>query len=130
MEARNGAAREIALAFGVPPMLLGIPGDNTFSNYREANLALWRQTVLPLAGRVIASLQNWLRPWWSDTLRLDIDKDQIEALSADRDALWKRINDAEFLTANEKRIATGYGASTSLGSDHVAAAGNDHTNGR
>ena len=34
--ARNGAAREIALAFGIPPMLLGIPGDNTFSNYQEA----------------------------------------------------------------------------------------------
>ena len=47
---RDGAAREIALAFGVPPMLLGIPGDNTFSNYREANLSFWRQTVLPLVG--------------------------------------------------------------------------------
>lgn len=31
--ARDAAAREIALAFGVPPMLLGIPGDNTYSNY-------------------------------------------------------------------------------------------------
>jgi phage portal protein BeeE len=29
------AAREIALALGVPPMLLGIPGDNTYSNYSE-----------------------------------------------------------------------------------------------
>ena len=28
IEARHGAAREIALALGVPPMLLGIPGDN------------------------------------------------------------------------------------------------------
>ena len=44
MEAKHTAAREIALAFGVPPMLLGIPGDNTYSNYREANLSFWRQT--------------------------------------------------------------------------------------
>src|SRR5262249_6059682 len=36
MEAKHAAAREIALAFGVPPMLLGIPGDNTYSNYQEA----------------------------------------------------------------------------------------------
>ena len=43
------AAREIALAFGVPPMLLGLPGDATYANYREANRALWRLTVLPLA---------------------------------------------------------------------------------
>jgi HK97 family phage portal protein len=36
MEAKNGAAREIAFAFGVPPMLIGIPGDNTYANYAEA----------------------------------------------------------------------------------------------
>jgi phage portal protein BeeE len=40
VEAKNGAARDIALAFGVPPMLLGIPGDNTYANYQEANRAL------------------------------------------------------------------------------------------
>ena len=48
IETKHVAAREIALAFGVPPMLLGIPGDNTFSNYAEANRTFWRQTVLPL----------------------------------------------------------------------------------
>ena len=42
MEAKHAAAREIALAFGVPPMLLGIPGDNTYSNYQEANRVFWR----------------------------------------------------------------------------------------
>ena len=36
IEAKHVAAREIALALGVPPMLLGIPGDNTYSNYQEA----------------------------------------------------------------------------------------------
>jgi phage portal protein BeeE len=36
METKHSAAREIALAFGVPPMLLAIPGDNTYSNYQEA----------------------------------------------------------------------------------------------
>jgi phage portal protein BeeE len=29
LEAKHAAACEISLAFGVPPMLLGIPGDNT-----------------------------------------------------------------------------------------------------
>ena len=32
IEAKNSAAREIALALGVPPMLLGIPGDNTYDD--------------------------------------------------------------------------------------------------
>ena len=109
MEARNGAARDIALALGVPPMLLGIPGDNTYANYQEANRAFWRQTVLPLVNRLGFALQNWLGPYWSVDLRLDIDRDRIEALAVDRDALWKRVNEAAFLTANEKRAATGYG---------------------
>ncbi len=46
---QHAAAREIALAFGVPPQLLGVPGDATYANYREANGAFWRRTVAPLA---------------------------------------------------------------------------------
>ncbi|GGH13844.1 hypothetical protein GCM10007036_12720 [Alsobacter metallidurans] len=45
IQAKAAAAREIALAFGVPPMLLGLPGDNTYSNYAEANRSFWRQTA-------------------------------------------------------------------------------------
>ena len=62
MEAKHAAAREIALAFGVPPMLLAIPGDNTYSNYQEANRVFWRQTVLPLAARIAGALTQWLAP--------------------------------------------------------------------
>jgi len=48
---KEAAAREIAVAYGVPPMLLGIPGDATYANYQEANRAFYRLTVLPLAMR-------------------------------------------------------------------------------
>jgi HK97 family phage portal protein len=109
LAARNGAAREIALASGVPPMLLGIPGDNTYSNYREANLAFWRQTVLPLASRVAEALGNWLSPAFGGGLRLSVDADQISALGEEREALWRRVNEADFLTPDEKREAVGYG---------------------
>jgi len=112
MDAKNAAAREIALAFGVPPMLLGIPGDNTYANYQEANRTLWRATILPLASRIGASLTQWLSPAFAGgaDLRLAIDIDRVDALSADRAALWQRVTDAPFLTINEKRAATGYGA--------------------
>jgi HK97 family phage portal protein len=108
LEAKHAAAREIALAFGVPPMLLGIPGDNTYANYQEANRALWRQTVIPLAARTVARIAQWLSPAYGDGLRLTIDTDCIDALSADRAAQWQRISDAPFLTLNEKRSALGY----------------------
>lgn len=109
MEAKHSAAREIALAFGVPPMLLAIPGDNTYSNYQEANRVFFRQTVLPLGNRIAQALTQWLSPAFGDlTLAIDIDK--VEALSGDRAALWERVTKAPFLTVNEKRAATGYGA--------------------
>jgi HK97 family phage portal protein len=110
MEAKHAAAREIALAFGVPPMLLAIPGDNTYSNYQEANRVFWRATVLPLAGRIGAALTQWLAPAFGAGLVLAVDTDRIEAISPDRAALWERVTKAPFLTINEKRAATGYGA--------------------
>lgn len=110
MEAKHSAAREIALAFGVPPMLLAIPGDNTYSNYQEANRVFWRQTVLPLGNRIAAALTQWLAPAFGAGLALAVDTDRIEALSGDRAALWERVTKAPFLTVNEKRAATGYGA--------------------
>ncbi|MDI3471057.1 MAG: Gene Transfer Agent portal protein [Pseudolabrys sp.] len=114
MEAKHAAAREIALAFGVPPMLLAIPGDNTYSNYQEANRVFWRQTVLPLANRIGTALTQWLSPAFGErngsNLRLAIDTDRIEALASDRAALWERVTKAPFLTLNEQRLAVGYGA--------------------
>ena len=104
------SAREIALAFGVPPMLLAIPGDNTYANYQEANRAFWRQSVLPLAARIACALTNWLAPAFGDGLVLAADTDRVEALASDRAALWERVSNATFLTVNEKRLATGYGA--------------------
>jgi HK97 family phage portal protein len=109
IETKHQAAREVALAFGVPPMLLGIPGDNTFANYAEANRTFWRQTVLPLVQRACEALTNWLAPAFGGDLRLTFDGDAIEALSAEREALWGRVGAADFITQNEKRAAVGYG---------------------
>jgi HK97 family phage portal protein len=111
VEAKNCAAREIALALGVPPMLLGIPGDNTYSNYQEASRSLWRQTVLPLVVRTAKAMSNWLGPAWGGGLELRPDLDAIEALSSERDQLWTRLEKASFLDRDEKRWAAGYGTS-------------------
>ncbi|MCR4265345.1 phage portal protein [Nitratireductor sp. ZSWI3] len=108
MEAKNGAARDVALALGVPPMLLGIPGDNTYANYQEAHRAFYRLTVLPLVGRVAKELSAWLQPVFGGNLRLWYDADGIEGLVAERDALWKRVGAADFLSEDEKRQAVGY----------------------
>jgi len=105
---RAVAAREIALCFGVPPMLLGIPGDSTYANYREANLVFWRQTVIPLVARTARELTNWLAPNFGQKLRLAYDVDAIDALALEREAVWNRLSTASFLTVNERRAAAGY----------------------
>ena len=100
------AAREIALAFGVPPMLLGLPGDNTYANYREANRALWRLTVLPLAGKMLGALRQGLQAWWPG-LTLAIDLDRVPELSEERERLWTMVAAADWMTPEEKRAAVG-----------------------
>lgn len=109
IEARHAAAREIALAFGVPPMLLGIPGDNTYANYKEANLALLRQTALPLAVKTARALENWLGEAWPSAgpARVTLDLDATPGLAVERDALWARLGQADFLSAEEKRNMAG-----------------------
>jgi len=104
---KAAAAREIALAFGVPPMLLGLPGDSTYANYREANRALWRLTVLPMAERILAGISAALAAWWPG-LRLAVDVDQISALAEDRERLWRQVSGADFLSDDEKREMLGF----------------------
>lgn len=104
---KREAAREIALGLGVPPMLIGIPGDNTYSNYQEANRAFHRQTVLPLVGKICAALTNWVQPSYPG-VRVGYNLDAVEALSSEREAEWTRVQQADFLTTDEKRDATGY----------------------
>ena len=113
LSAKNAAARDIALAFGVPPMLLGIPGDATYANYAQANVALWRQTVIPLIGRIAQSVADWLSPAYGAPLTLEPDLDAVEALADERESLWRRVTAADFLTEDEKRTAVGYGAGMS-----------------
>lgn len=103
---KAAAAREIALAFGVPPMLMGLPGDNSYANYREANKALWRQTILPLVAKIGAGLGQGLAGWWPG-LRIEADLDGVAALSDERAALWDRVVAADFLTGEEKRALLG-----------------------
>lgn len=123
IEARNMASREIALAFGVPPMLLGIPGDATYANYQEANRALWRQTILPLARKIADAVGGWLLPAWGDGLAIDLDVDQIPALQVERDGLWERVGKASFLSDEEKRAAVGYGPLETSSASTAKAAG-------
>ena len=104
---KEAAARDIALAFGVPPVLLGLPGDTAYSNLREAGRALYRQTVLPLAERILSEVTDSLKDWVGP-VRLAIDTDAISELAEDRERLWQMVSQADFISADEKRELLGF----------------------
>jgi HK97 family phage portal protein len=111
---KEGAARDIALAFGVPPVLVGLPGDATYANAREAGRALYRQTVLPLAGRILAGLGAMLSDWVGE-VEFQIDTDRLSELSEDRARLWSQVGAADFISRDEKREMLGYAAEGTIG---------------
>lgn len=111
---KAASAREIALAFGVPPMLLGLPGDAAYANYREANKALWRLAILPLAANVLDTMAEGLKPWFPE-LTLAVDLDRVMALSEDRERLWASVTAADFLTIDEKRAMMGFDPAPNTG---------------
>ncbi len=125
LKTKEAAAREIASAFGVPPMLLGIPGDATYANYQEAHRAFYRLTVLPLAMRVTAALSSWLAGFDGEMLDLAPDLDQVPALAPEREAQWRRISAADFLTDGEKRQLLGLPAHPGL--DDTKERNNGHS---
>lgn len=103
------SASEIAIGYKVPEQLVGVPGQQTYNNYREARMALYEDAVLPLMDRFKEALTYWLQqmPAYQD-LVVDYDEDQIPALAPRREAMWDRANSATFLTTDEKREAVGY----------------------
>lgn len=111
LEGLKLSAREIAIAYGVPPELLGDSENKTYSNYQEARRAFYTETVMPLAGRVLQELSEFVAQRFSPGLFYAYDRDGIEALSEDRNAVWDRVLRAlerSMLTVNEAREAVGY----------------------
>lgn len=104
---KDSAARDISLAFGVPPLLLGIPGDNTYSNYREARLGFYEDTVIPLARLIIAGFNDWMFDE-AKGVKIQPNVDEIEAVADKRRALWEMVDSADELTVNEARKLKGF----------------------
>lgn len=104
---KNMSAREIALSLGVPAQILGIPGDNTYSNYQEARQALYQDTIIPINQSFVDGLNGWLVPAFGDDLTIVQDTENLPAMSEVRAAKWKSVSECTWMTTNEKRAATG-----------------------
>lgn len=104
-------AREVGLVYHMPAQLMGDETSTTYSNYRVAVAAAWRDAVLPLADMLRDEMNVQLVPDYGEGLRLDYDSDNIEALAEDTSTLWDRLTkavNAGIVTRNEARAALGY----------------------
>lgn len=107
LDSRYAAARDVCLALGVPPLLLNIPGDSTYSNYKEARQAFWEDTVCPLVNQIVQGWNGWLSPYFGD-VQIKADYDHIPAMVEKRAQIWEMAEKSTILTVNERREMIGY----------------------
>ncbi|MBF8246372.1 MAG: phage portal protein [Rickettsia sp.] len=73
LELKDSLSRDIALAFNIPAQLLGIKGDNTYSNMKEARLAFWEDNIIPFADKIFSKLINFFLIFFRKILILSYD---------------------------------------------------------
>ncbi len=110
LELANMSAREIALTFGVPAQLIGIPEANTYSNMETAKLSLYEETIIPLLNRVESDLNEFLSPLYEGNISIRYDIDSIPAMTEKRKQIYENVVggvQAGILTRNEARERLG-----------------------
>ncbi len=111
IQLKNMSAKDIALVYGVPSQLIGIPDSQTYSNFAEAKLALYNETIIPLLDRFQGDLNEWLTPMFGEGLELRYDIDSIPAMAEQRKRVFESVVTGVqngILTRNEAREQLGY----------------------
>jgi|9_EtaG_2_1085328.scaffolds.fasta_scaffold01004_8 HK97 family phage portal protein len=110
LQQRNMAAKDIALCFGVPSQLIGIPDAQTYANVQEARLALYEETIMPLARRVQSDLNEWLAPVYGEEIRIEYDFEAVPAMVERRRRIYENVTQAVregIISRNEARERLG-----------------------
>lgn len=110
MSQANMTAKDIALCFGVPSQLIGIPDAQTYANVQEARLALYEETIIPLARRIESDLNEWLAPAFGDDISISYDIDAIPAMTERRRRIYENVTAAVrdgIISRNEARERLG-----------------------
>ena len=105
------AGREIAVAMGPAPELLGDPENKVYNNVSEARESLYTEHIIPLGRLVAGEMSSWLLPQFSgDGLRFSFDERDVTALQQDPEKQREtdlRELEAGAITINEYRERQG-----------------------
>ena len=110
LQQKNISAKDIALCFGVPSQLIGIPDAQTYANVQEARLALYEETIIPLARRVESDFNEWLAPMYGDDITIAYDFESIPAMVERRRRIYENVVSAVregIISRNEARERLG-----------------------
>lgn len=107
LNTKTVAGKEICMAIGVPPYLMGIT-DPTYNNAREARAMMFEDTIIPILELILEHLNQNLCPLYGDDFHLEADLNKIMALSPRRAETWTMVNASTCLTTNEKRGLLGF----------------------
>lgn len=101
------SGREIAIAMGVPPELVGDSANKTYSNAQEANREFALHTVVPQAEAFFGALSARICPHYDGIGRIGYDESQIDGLQGDEATMIAVLEGCSFMTINEKRARIG-----------------------
>ena len=107
---KHMATTDIALCFGVPSQLVGVPDAQTYANVAEARLALYEETIIPYLKKIESDMNEWLVPMFGEDLMFCYDIDAIPALSERRKKTYENVALAVregIITRNEARERLG-----------------------
>jgi HK97 family phage portal protein len=108
------ATKNICLAIGVDPALVGDSTHRTYNTFKDAEKSLYHSTVLPILDQIRDDFLNrWLLPRFPNTENMffQYDIEAIEVLSETRNELWGRMISgvqAGIIDVNEAREELGY----------------------
>ena len=107
---KHMAATDIAMCFGVPSQLVGVPDAQTYANVAEARLALYEETIIPHLKKLESDFNEWLVPMFGENLEFCFDIDKIPALAERTKRIYENVTAAVregIMTRNEAREAIG-----------------------
>ena len=104
------AAKEIAIAYGIPPEMMGDSANKTYSNAQEASRQIVVNTIKPLLDLVYSAIWTFFRdkPIASGIGEYTYDVEQLSDFMGVQTDLYTALQSATYLTANDKRKKLGY----------------------
>lgn len=114
LESMGMNLRDLCNIYSFPSLLLGDDTQKTYSNYEQAEKSLIYNVVVPELTGLRDSLNKWILPAYEKAdgkkYFIDFDISILPQLAGDMSEIIKQLAQMWWITGNEKRIASKYGA--------------------